>query len=399
MRSGTEAVTGTPPLLVDLPGASIENVFWKPGVVDAIAGGTATPEQCNEFWAGTHDGDSGGMGACNMAENVGYSFANIVGGDSSLCYMKRFPTHANLAAGAITVVAGTFPDGDVSRLFSVPAGSDPRIVKVTVSGDPGGNGDQGGDGGGTKDIFLRIYSLGQNQAAGNFYNVDIWYCKGGPGGAANGFDHIAIEQSGHLVAESTSDGDGEGAYVSTVEGFLTFGDGTIAYDTTHSRHAQVASTRGTSAGYKGDVEYPPGRRPSSPSPTRHRRITARASRSPSPRSRALDPTPSASSPAPSWVATARTAPPSTTSAVRRSSAPATTPPRRAAISYSSPAGENLDTDDFFATAGAPSVDASGFDCTTTPDVAVALDFANPTMRAAIAPMRRSALRRHALLSR
>src|SRR5262249_20848626 len=46
---------------------------------------------------------------------------------------------------------------------------------------------------------------------------------------------------------------------------------------------------------------------------------------------------------------------------------------------------SFDTDDFYTTPPAPSVDASGFSCTTTPDVAVGLDFANPTMRAAVAP--------------
>src|SRR6185295_6641330 len=49
-RRGTAAVvTGTPPALVSIPDASVKDLFWRPGVVDAIAGGTASPEQCSEF--------------------------------------------------------------------------------------------------------------------------------------------------------------------------------------------------------------------------------------------------------------------------------------------------------------------------------------------------------------
>ena len=375
----TEAVTGTPPLLVGIPGSSIENVFWKPGVVDAIAGGTATPEQCSEFWTGIHDGDSGGMGACNMAESVGYSFSNILESDRSLCYMKRFPTRANQDAGAIEVVSGALPGGDVSRLFSVPSGSDPRIVKVTVSGDP-----DGGSGGGSKDIFLRVSSAAQNQAAGNFYNVDLWYCKSGPGGAADGFDHITIAQSGHLVSESASDGGGQGAYLSTVEGFLTFGDGTIAYDTTKSRHARISAARGSSEGFKGDVEI-----------RNDDTIVTKSYEASQQDTRQAYFVTSFSGTGPAslrFLAGAFMGRNSrngsgfddgfTGATEFRTSFYAAAP---GSDLKGQLAGVSFDSDDFFASPPVSSVDASGFSCTTTPDVALALDFANATMRAAVAP--------------
>ena len=132
-------VVGTPPVLVDIPGQAIKDLFWQPGVIDALAAGTATPEQCGQFFAGSQDGTSGGLGACHMAESVGYSFDGILRGDNSLCYMRRCPTPANVAAGGVTVVSGQLPNDDITRVFSVPHGSQSRVVKVAVTGDPGGS--------------------------------------------------------------------------------------------------------------------------------------------------------------------------------------------------------------------------------------------------------------------
>jgi len=229
-RRGTAAVvTGTPPALVSIPDASVKDLFWRPGVVDAIAGGTASPEQCSEFWSGGTDGQSGGMGACHMAEGVGYSLGDILGGDTSLCYMKRFPTRANLSAGALSLLDGAFPGDDPSRLFSVPGGSTSRVVKVSVSGEKEG----------AHDVFLRVHGEDENQAAGDLYAVDLWYCGGAP--QPKGFDHIRITDAGEFTAEQ-QEGHEDGAYVATISGFVTFTNGQVVYDTTRSRRAQVASS-------------------------------------------------------------------------------------------------------------------------------------------------------------
>src|SRR5262245_4546997 len=42
-RHALAEVTGTPPTLVSIPDQSIQNLFWQPGVLDAIIGGTASP--------------------------------------------------------------------------------------------------------------------------------------------------------------------------------------------------------------------------------------------------------------------------------------------------------------------------------------------------------------------
>lgn len=242
------AVVGTPPALVEIPGHQIKDLFWQPGVIDAIASGSATPEQCGQFFASNQDGASGGRGACNMAQTVGYSFADILQGDTSLCYMKRLPTPENVAAGAVTVVSGELPGDDIRRVFSVPRGSGSRLVKVSVTGD--------GEEQRSEDVFLRVYGDAANRAEGNFYRVDLWFCHEGPTGPVRGYDHITIDTAGHFTAESaeseSGDGDG-GTHISSVDGYLTFAAGSVSYDTRRPRGARVESVFGSQA-FKSDIE-------------------------------------------------------------------------------------------------------------------------------------------------
>jgi hypothetical protein len=150
------AVSGQPPLLVAMPLIGPTNIFWAPGVIDALASQSASPEQCGEFFFGENDGDSGGLGACRMAENVGRSFQSILESQSSSCYMKNFPTEENVAAGAVVVDSGTLPEGGITKLFAPPAGESARVVKVNVTGE------QEGD----QTVFIRVASQAQNTAAG-----------------------------------------------------------------------------------------------------------------------------------------------------------------------------------------------------------------------------------------
>lgn len=242
------AVTGTPPALVDIPDAAIGDVFWAPGVVDAILAGTPTPEQCNQFWSGQQDGDSGGMGACHMAESVGYSVGNVLQGETPLCYMKGLPTQAIIDAGGVTLVSGEFPGGDPTRIFSVPGGEQPRVVRVNVTGDPMGN----------QSIFLRVASAAQNRDRGNAYEVAIWFCAPGDATAeAEGYNRITIGNDGAFEAVSNeSHGGDEEAWLSHVTGFLSYADGEVLWDATRSRRAQVES-RHPFGRFKGDVEIRP----------------------------------------------------------------------------------------------------------------------------------------------
>jgi hypothetical protein len=79
------AVSGTPPALVDIPAASVKDVFWRSGVVDRIGTGVPAPSDCNEFIWGSADGQSGGIDACHMAESLGRSLASLLEGETALC--------------------------------------------------------------------------------------------------------------------------------------------------------------------------------------------------------------------------------------------------------------------------------------------------------------------------
>jgi hypothetical protein len=237
-------VVGTPPALVTIPDLSVADLFWAPGVLDAIVGGSPSPSDCGQFWAGTQDGESGGMGACHMAENVGYTFGDILSGETSLCYMKAFPTPANIASGAVTLVDGSFPGHDPTRLFSVPGGSQSRVVKVDVTGDQDG----------AQTVFIRVYSTGENRAAGDLYAADLWFCPQGQSDP-RGFNSVRIGSDGQFSYEDDGT-EPMGSHADAVTGFVSFSDGQIAYDTTRSRQAQ-GSWAGTGGSSKSDHEIDP----------------------------------------------------------------------------------------------------------------------------------------------
>jgi hypothetical protein len=235
-RLGSLAVSGEAPALVDLPNSDIANLFWRPGVVNAIASGNATQEQCNEFFSGNEDGASGGFGACFLAESVGRGLQQLGEGGASLCYMKNFPTEANLEAGGVTLDDGEFPGGDITKIFATPSGSKARLVRVHVTGAP--QGDQGGggqndDGPGaqanaendqTEDVNIRVYPTSDKF----LYRVDLWFCKDGQ---VSGRDAIAIKSDGTFSAANFNRAQGqEGAYSSRTLAKLTFKGGVPAFD-------------------------------------------------------------------------------------------------------------------------------------------------------------------------
>jgi hypothetical protein len=146
-------------------------------------------------------------------------------------------------AGAVTLVAGRFPGDDPTRLFSVPAGSASRVVKVNVSGEPEG----------AQTVFLRVHGEDENAAAGDLYAVDLWFC---PGATPDGFNLIRIRNDGQLTAEEQRTRS-DGAHVFRVDGFVVFTDGQVVYDVTRSRHASVASRDASGNGFKAEHEVRP----------------------------------------------------------------------------------------------------------------------------------------------
>jgi len=352
-------VVGTPPTLVDIANGDPSQIFWRPGVVAAIAGGTATPDQCAEFWAGQSDGASAGLGACRMAEDLAQSFGRIVQSENSLCYMRNVPTPANVASGGLQVLSGTPPGGDLTRLFSVPATTD-RLVEVRVTGQE-------------KDerVMLRVANAAANRAAGNLYRVDIWFCANTPGTSPDGVDHLTLDTSGHLTAVEGHVEGGE-AGLETVSGWVV-GDGPgAAWDTTRARTADVLygrpdgtfkssvqvagdviSTRSW-GNFGGDWRSFTVTRFSGTGPGETRFLSGAFAGSNGPQTN----TGTAEYRNPIYVA----APGSDL--------------------VSQVAAVNLTTDPFFATPpSAPTVDTTGYSCDTPGDVVLAMNFATPAIAA------------------
>jgi hypothetical protein len=372
-------VVGTPPALVDIPGEPIKNLFWQPGVIDALSSGTATADQCSQFFSGSQDGTSGGVGACHMAETVGYSFDGILRGDTSLCYMRLCPTPANVAAGGVTVVSGHLPGGDITRLFSVPSGSQSRVVKVAVTGDPGGGDSR------SQDVFLRVAGEAANRAAGNLYQVDLWFCAAGPSAPARGYEHVTIDAAGHLVdvsAEAES-GDGQGGpNISTVEGYLTFSDGAVSYDTTRPRRAQVESMY-QSQGFKADITI---RSDDTMTVSSYDAGTFGAGKG------YIVSSFSGADPGSLRFLAGAFKEAHSQDGVTFGDTQTGATEFRTDFYAAAPGSDlvsqldnvDLDGDPFFSVPPGPSVDASAFACDTTPDVVLTLDFTNPTVKNAVA---------------
>lgn len=227
-------VSGTPPKLVDIPSISVKDLFWLSGVVDAIASGSASQSQCRQFFSSTTDGDSGGLGACQMAEGVGHSFEALLNAETSLCFMKNMPTKANLRAGGITLVKGKFPDNDVTQIFA--PGDKGRLVKVNTPQFQGR--------GRAEEIYIKVPSSSQNRAKKRLYMVQIYFCPSGQE-TPRGYNTITVSDGGLLsiTLANGSDPFGGGANVLTARGYLTYSSGAPTWDNKRERSSSLEVDR------------------------------------------------------------------------------------------------------------------------------------------------------------
>ncbi len=221
------SVSGTPPTFPQLVEAGGENYFWRSGVVDAIATGSPNAGQCNEFFSSAVDGESGGYGACYLAEGVSYSISEIATSGTTLCYMRNFPTAAAVDNQLVEVLSGNLPGGNIRNLFNQPSGSQARVVKI----QPVGAGDEGGG-----PIFIRVYSDQQNAAQGNQYRSDFWACDAGENAPPQEAQQLRLSAGGELIATSIHSSEGQ-QFTSTVRGFLVPGSQGLEFDASRGRSA------------------------------------------------------------------------------------------------------------------------------------------------------------------
>jgi len=231
--AGIKAVSGTPPTLSEIRTNGAIPTFWRSGVISGILSGSPTQQQCNEFFSSDLDGASGGFSACYLTQGVGQSVSEIARAGNVLCYMKNFPKRDIVNAGAVTLVSGSYPGGNIENLFSVPSGSRAKVVKVILS--------QGSEG--ASNMFLRINSVSQNEASGDQYKFDFWACEGDP--TPQEHETSRITAGGEFITKSVSTSD-EGLYSSSVRGFLILEAGKLVFDASRDRTAETIGVRSNS---------------------------------------------------------------------------------------------------------------------------------------------------------
>lgn len=228
------AVSGTPPTLKEIAALpTIKNLFWRLGIIDAIAN-TPTPQQCGEYFYGMQDGLSGGQAACRMAETVGFSFQSILDGALSVCYMQKFPSAANVSSGGVTVVNGTLPNNDITKIFS-PASKKNRIIKVNIE-----------DSQGDKLIFIKINSSNKNETKSDFYKATLWFCD--PNTLQpDGFNIVDIGDNGLFKTVSGHSSNTGSKHISTLKGYLK-GNGDLSFNDNFERTALFERVQGGNGG-------------------------------------------------------------------------------------------------------------------------------------------------------
>lgn len=235
-RASNQTVSGTPPTLAEIISGNSAEIFWRPGVVSSIASGTPSSEQCREFFSGTNDGESSGFLGCYLSYNSGNTLAEVVRAGTTMCYLKNMPTPETLAAGGFRVVRGELPSGGVRALFSTPAGSTTRIVKIGLSA--------GGRDGGESTGIIKIFGANQIAAAGDLYRYEMIFCEG-DSSEPQEVEQTRITSVGEFVSNSFNvRGGGEGSRFSgTVRAFLRSEDGSFVFDATRDRTAQFVSSQ------------------------------------------------------------------------------------------------------------------------------------------------------------
>ncbi len=208
------SVTGTPPILSSITQTNADTYFWNGLIAELNTAGTATEEQRNTFWAGE--------GACRMAQATGYSFQNVIQGGSSLCYMKNAPS----AAAGVTIVSGSVPD--VSQIFNQSAGT--RVVGVQITGSPNPDEDQP-----DQNIFIRVHGT-DSEVGSAGYAADLWFCNEG-NSTPRGYETIRVNANELASTSYNSDFGTFGAVITA--SLVENASGDIMFDTTQERNAHV----------------------------------------------------------------------------------------------------------------------------------------------------------------
>ena len=218
-------VSGTPPQLKDIQTEGAQNVFWKAGVIADIIAGAPSADSCNQFF-GRVGGKSSGYTGCYMAQSVAQGFSKILTTTNSLCYMQGMPTQALMDAGAVTLVSGSLPGGDITKLFEVPSGSTSRLVKIAT---------------GQQDIFIQVASASANAAKSLQYSYTINFCESN---AVAGSESTQISLGGKFTANTNHTFGDSGRSAISVTANLKKANSSYEFDSATSRSATFVGISG-----------------------------------------------------------------------------------------------------------------------------------------------------------
>jgi len=193
--------------------------------------GNPNQNSCNEFYGGNNDGESGGIGACYLAQGVGYSLENMTRSATSFCYLQNIPS----APEGVSLVSGQYPDDDPLKLFAPPDGTDSRIVKVTVSGMQGEPESLEND---SQDVYIEIFAKDTNSANGDIYKHIIYFCQGNQSNPDD-YEQAIIKNNLNYQGYNLG-GQGQGTHEVLVTGKLTYEAGQVVFDGNAKRTAEIS---------------------------------------------------------------------------------------------------------------------------------------------------------------
>jgi len=232
---------GTPPLLIDLPTTPLKNIFWSDGVIEDINLGTPTVNSCQEFYGGGEDGTSAGLGACYLAQNVGYSFETVLQSATTFCYMQKMST----APAGVTVAGAS----SVAEALKPEADGEDKIVKAVITGFPGE--DAGFTG------FFIIPSRETNKSNNNLYSHKLFFCGGG---IPNSVERAEIKNNLDYTLSQINKEDGGGVFASSVSSRISVdANDRIVFNPETEKEVTTSSEGGGCAFNKAEMKLKNGR--------------------------------------------------------------------------------------------------------------------------------------------
>ncbi len=194
-----EVVTGTPPAFTDITNTSALSLYWRDvdseNVIAGLVSGTPTANQCDEFFAGGSDGESGGLLACQANIDAVRALVKPLEASIAACYLRNLATQSTVDDGGVSLTSpSSFPGANIENLYAAPNGSSDRVVRMDIVNDDF-----------PQSIFVKIYAAQNNEANDRSYQVDLWFCDDTNSGTSpSGVDQIYVGTDNSFSATSTS---------------------------------------------------------------------------------------------------------------------------------------------------------------------------------------------------